>query len=70
MSKKHKIMEATIEATKKLDVFPKIQEDYTEASSARGTISIIVFLTIFLLVCLEIKLFFKYRLEYKYEVIL
>lgn len=64
-----KAMEAAIEATKKFDAFPKIAEDYTETSSTRGTISIFIFTSIFILVCLEIRYFYQERLEYSYEVI-
>lgn len=61
-------MEAAIEATRKFDAFPKIAEDYTETSSTRGTFSIFIFVSIFVLVCLEIKYFYQDKLEYSYEV--
>ena len=62
------VIEAAIEATKGLDVFPKIQEDYTQTSSTRGTISILVYLFIGILVFLEVRYFFEDQLNYSYEV--
>lgn len=57
-----------IKATRSIDVFPKIQDDYQETSSSRGTYSILVFAIIIVLIVLEVRDFNEKRLDYTYEV--
>lgn len=61
-------VDAVIEATKSLDVFPKIEDDYVETSSSRGTYSILIFVFISVLVIAEVRTFYEKHLEYNYEV--
>lgn len=66
--KSTKTFEAAIEATKSFDAFPKIEDDYIETSSTRGTLSILVFFAISFLVVSEIRDFYQEQLHYSYEV--
>ena len=66
--KRSDIYEAAVEATKGLDAFPKIDEDYKETSSTRGTYTMAVLLVISLLVFFEVKFFLKDNLRYSYDV--
>lgn len=57
-----------VKATRSIDVFPKIHDDYQETSSSRGTYSILVFAIIIVLIVLEVRDFNEKRLDYTYEV--
>ncbi|CAF0916962.1 unnamed protein product [Brachionus calyciflorus] len=57
-----------IQATKNLDAFPKLEDDYKELSSTRGTISLLVYGVILTLVCLNIRDYFSDSVKYSYDV--
>ncbi len=61
-------VEAVIQAAKSLDAFPKIEDDYVETSSSRGTLSILIFIVISVLTVAEIRNFYEKHLDYHYEV--
>lgn len=67
-NKTNSVVKSALEATKGLDIFPKIEEDYVETSSTRGTISIIIYISIGFLVISEIKYFYETQPHYSYEV--
>lgn len=67
-SKQDTVINSAIKATKGLDIFPKIEEDYVETSSTRGTISILIYLAISILVILELNDFIQTQPHYSYEV--
>lgn len=65
--RKNQVIEA-FQMTKDLDAFPKLEEDYKEFSSARGTLSILVFAIISVLALFELNYFLTNHLQYTYEV--
>ncbi len=63
-----KPIDAVIQATKSFDVFQKVEDDYVEVSSSRGTLSILIYIVILALTILEIRNFYKKDLDYNYQV--
>lgn len=62
------VYEAAVKVTKSLDAFPKIDEDYKETSSTRGTLTVFVLMIISSLVFFEVNFFLKDHIRYRYEV--
>lgn len=67
LRQRHKDREA-IEIVKSFDAFPKTEEDFQEISSARGTISILIFLLISVLVVFEFLYYSQNEIHYNYNV--
>ncbi|XP_070567159.1 endoplasmic reticulum-Golgi intermediate compartment protein 2-like [Ptychodera flava] len=58
----------TLKVVKELDAFPKVPENYQEKSSSGGTVSILTFSLIAILVISEIRYFLDTTMKYEYEV--
>ncbi|XP_042896913.1 endoplasmic reticulum-Golgi intermediate compartment protein 2 isoform X2 [Parasteatoda tepidariorum] len=51
-----------------IDIFPKVPEDYKKTTATGGTVTIISFITIFILVCSEIVYYSSSQLKFQYGV--
>jgi len=61
-------VESVVEATKQFDAFLKLDDDYKEHSSTRGTMSLVVFALIGTLVMFEMVYYLNPRYAYSYDV--
>ncbi|GFU17392.1 endoplasmic reticulum-Golgi intermediate compartment protein 2 [Nephila pilipes] len=52
----------------KLDIFPKVQEEYTQPTTSGGTVSILSFIVIIILVYTEIHYYSSSQLRFEYSV--
>ncbi|GFX14753.1 endoplasmic reticulum-Golgi intermediate compartment protein 2 [Trichonephila clavipes] len=52
----------------KLDIFPKVQEEYTQPTISGGTVSILSFIIIIMLVYTEIRYYSSSQLRFEYNV--
>jgi len=59
---------ATLKVIKELDAFPKVPENYQQSSASGGTVSIVSFLLITILVISEIQYYTTVERKYNYEV--
>ncbi|XP_014676767.1 PREDICTED: endoplasmic reticulum-Golgi intermediate compartment protein 2-like, partial [Priapulus caudatus] len=59
---------STLKVVKELDAFPKIPESYQQTTSAGGTVSILCFLLISILVFMEFRYYSATEMRYDYEV--
>ncbi|XP_002736170.1 endoplasmic reticulum-Golgi intermediate compartment protein 2-like [Saccoglossus kowalevskii] len=58
----------TLKVVKELDAFPKIPENYQETTATGGTVSILTFSLIAILVISEIQYYSETTMKYEYEV--
>lgn len=59
---------SAVKIFKEFDAFPKVAEDYQETSTSGGTVSILVFLFIGILVISEVVYYMQTDIIYRYEV--
>ncbi|KAG8173557.1 hypothetical protein JTE90_017338 [Oedothorax gibbosus] len=52
----------------KIDIFPKVQEEYTQSTASGGTVSILSFIVIIVLVVTEIRYYSASQLKFEYSV--
>ncbi|XP_071955423.1 endoplasmic reticulum-Golgi intermediate compartment protein 2-like [Antedon mediterranea] len=58
----------TLKVVKELDAFPKVPEDYQTTTSSGGTVSILTFILIIILIVSEIRYYSDTRMKYEYDV--
>ncbi|XP_071831009.1 endoplasmic reticulum-Golgi intermediate compartment protein 2-like isoform X2 [Apostichopus japonicus] len=58
----------TLKVVRELDAFAKVPEDYQEASAGGGTVALLTFSLIAVLVVSEVRFFLKSRMKYQYDV--
>ncbi|XP_033645795.1 endoplasmic reticulum-Golgi intermediate compartment protein 2-like [Asterias rubens] len=58
----------TLKVVKELDAFPKIPESYQETSSTGGTLALLTFSLIIILVVSEVRYYMETRMKYEYNV--
>lgn len=58
----------TLKVVKELDAFTKVPEDYQQASASGGTVALLTFSLIAVLVVSEVRYFLKSRMKYQYDV--
>ncbi|XP_077994203.1 endoplasmic reticulum-Golgi intermediate compartment protein 2-like [Glandiceps talaboti] len=58
----------TLKAVKELDAFPKVPENYQETSTSGGTVSIVTFSLIAVLIVSETRYYMDTSMKYEYEV--
>ncbi|XP_022083691.1 endoplasmic reticulum-Golgi intermediate compartment protein 2-like [Acanthaster planci] len=58
----------TLKVVKELDAFPKVPESYQETSSTGGTLALLTFLLIGVLIISEIRYYADTRMKYEYTV--
>lgn len=58
----------TLQVVKELDAFSKVPEDYQQVSASGGTLALLTFSLIAILVVSEVRFFLKSRMRYQYDV--
>ncbi|GBO12947.1 Endoplasmic reticulum-Golgi intermediate compartment protein 2, partial [Araneus ventricosus] len=61
-------MRRRLKHVENLDIFPKVQEEYTQPTTSGGTVSILSFIVIIILVYTEIRYYSSSQLKFEYSV--
>ncbi|CAL1267184.1 unnamed protein product [Larinioides sclopetarius] len=61
-------MRRRLKHVESLDIFPKVQEEYTQPTTSGGTVSILSFIVIIILVYTEIRYYSSSQLKFEYSV--